>query len=84
MSSVTVPSSEDRVAVWVARSLGVLAVVLAGTAVALPLVTGLGYLDDPRSGPAAARAHAGLGLLLASLIVVATARDALVFLKENA
>ena len=48
---VTVPSSEDRVAVWVARSLGVLAMVLAGTAVTLPLATGLGYLDELMQTP---------------------------------
>ena len=51
MSSVTVPSSEGRVAIWVARSLGVLAMVLAATAVALPLATGLGYLDELMQTP---------------------------------
>lgn len=40
---------------------------------------GLGYLGGgPR--PAAARAHAGVGLLVASLVLVVTARNGLVFL----
>jgi formate hydrogenlyase subunit 3/multisubunit Na+/H+ antiporter MnhD subunit len=60
--------------------LSALFVVLVGLLGVPAALFGLGYLDDPGARRAAARAHAGVGLLLASLIVVATARDALVFL----
>jgi two-component system NarL family sensor kinase len=50
---VLVPSGREgsRVAVGAARLLAVLAVLLAAGAVALPLVSGLGYLDELTSTP---------------------------------
>jgi two-component system, NarL family, sensor kinase len=49
--SVVATRGRSRVAVRAARLLAVLAVLLAAVAVALPLVSGLGYLDQLMSSP---------------------------------
>jgi formate hydrogenlyase subunit 3/multisubunit Na+/H+ antiporter MnhD subunit len=61
--------------------LSALFLALIGVLGAPAALFGLGYLGGRHgSSPASARAHAGVGLLLASLVLVVTARNGLVFL----
>ena len=64
--AVDAEQQQGRAAVWVARLLAALAVVLATIAVALPVLSGFGYLDELTSTPevAVAVSFSATGALL--------------------